>query len=968
MPNSRSSTPRIPLSTYRLQFNSNFTFRDATALLPYLQRLGITDIYASPLLQSRHGSNHGYDATDPTRLDSDLGSEEQFAAFRVGLQRHGFGLLLDIVPNHMAASEENPWWMDVLENGPGSVYAAYFDIDWHPPSKLLDGKILLPVLGRPYGEVLESQELQIIFRHGAFLLRYFESSFPLTPKSYRRILKHREHALEDRLGADSPSFQEFLGIVSGLDALPERESLSIDAAGERRRQIDALKERLRKLYETQPQFQRFVNNNLKLFNGQRGNAASFRLLDRLLALQAYVLAYWQNADQLINYRRFFTITDLVGLRVEDPVVFDATHHAIFRLVESGAVTGFRIDHVDGLRDPVGYLRRLQESAVKTPATQFKKQKPRAIYVVVEKILSGSEQLPAEWPVQGTTGYEYLNAANRLFVYPQGSAEIAKIYRRFLARPIEYEDVLYHKKKQAMATLLAPEMRYLGRQLTILAEQDRYARDLPRTELEQSLTEVAACFPVYRTYVRALQVSAETRRDVESAIARARRHRPHFNPACFDFVRDVLLLNDSSHLFPEQREQRLAFVMRWQQFTGPIVAKGLEDAALYVYGPLLSLNEVGGDPVPSSLPTAEFSAFIKTRHRHWPHSFNATATHDTKRGEDVRARINVLSEVPATWAMHLNAWARWNAAKKRIVDGQSAPDRNEEYFLYQTLVGAWPLEESEMASFAERIQAYVIKANREAMVHTRWTLPNVGHEEALTSFVAAILRPTDDNLFLRDFLTFQRKISYYGMRNSLSQLLLKIAGPGVPDFYQGCELWDLRLVDPDNRGPVDFEKRAELLDKIEAQSRDEVSRFARELASHWQDGRVKLYLKWKALNFRRQHPRLFSEGRFLPLEVEGSRKNNVFAFARWKGNAWAIAVVPRYLADSRAPAMRQQAKTYWGDTRLALPPRAPSRWANILTDDAVEAEQCRRPALRLDALLIDFPVAFLYGARRSEAPS
>ena len=678
MANSRSAAPRIPLSTYRLQFNGNFTFRDATGVLPYLQRLGVSDLYASPLLQSRRGSNHGYDTTDPTRLDADLGSEEQFETFRAELQSRGVGLVLDIVPNHMAASDENPWWMDVLENGPGSIHAAYFDIDWHPPSKLLDGKILLPVLGKPYAEVLEDQELQIIFRHGAFLLRYFESLFPLTPKSYRRILKHREHALEDRLGADSPAFQEYLGIVSGLDALPERESLSIDAAGERRRQTNALRERLLQLCETQPGFRRFVDGNLKLFNGKRGNAGSFRLLDRLLALQAYVLAYWQNANQLINYRRFFTITDLVGLRVEDPVVFDATHNLILRLVQSGAVAGLRVDHIDGLRDPVGYLRRLQESAGKTSAPEPRKQLPRAIFVVVEKILSGSEQLAAEWPVHGTTGYEYLNAASRLFVSPQGAAEITKIYSRFLAKPLDYDEVLYQKKKQVMSTLLAPEVRYLGRLLGVLAEQDRYARDLPRTELERSLAEVAACFPVYRTYVRALQANAETKRYVDRAIANARARQPHFNPACFDFVRDVLLLNDAAHLFPEQREQRLAFVMRWQQFTGPIIAKGLEDTALYVYCPLLSLNEVGGDPVPSALSPADFSAFIKNRQRRWPHSLNATSTHDTKRGEDVRARVNVLSEVPTEWARHLSAWARWNAAKKRIVDGQPAPDRNEEY--------------------------------------------------------------------------------------------------------------------------------------------------------------------------------------------------------------------------------------------------------------------------------------------------
>jgi (1->4)-alpha-D-glucan 1-alpha-D-glucosylmutase len=948
---------RIPLTAYRLQFNSNFTFRDAIETLNYLERLGVTDVYASPLLQSRRGSGHGYDVTDPTRIDSDLGSDEQFEVFQTELQKRGMGLLLDIVPNHMAASDENPWWMDVLENGPGSAYAAYFDIDWHSPTSALGNKILLPFLGNLYGDTLNNQEMRIIFRHGSFLVQYVDTLFPLAPKSYRRILKHREHALENMLGSNSSGFQEYLGIVAGLDALPDKESLTIDAVGERRRQVEAIKERLLQLYDTHAEFQRFLAENLRIFNGKRNNVGSFRLLDRLLSLQSYVLAYWQNVNQVINYRRFFTITDLVGVRVEDPMVFESTHSVVFRLIERGTVTGLRIDHVDGLRDPFGYLRRLQERASGTRM----KGNSRDLYILVEKIVSGSEKLPEEWPIQGTTGYEYLNAVNRLFVHPQGARAIEQIYFRFLGKRLEYEDVLYQKKKQVMSTLLAPEMRYLGRQLGILAEQDRYARDLPRAEIEQALAETTAHFPVYRTYIRSMEPTHEAKRYIESAVDHARARRPHFNPSCFEFVRDVLLLRDAGHLFSEQREARLAFVMRWQQFTGTIVAKGLEDTVLYVYCPLISLNEVGGDPRPSAAPPFGFNDFVRNRQRRWPYSFNSTSTHDTKRGEDVRARINVLSEIPAEWKRRVNAWARWNVGKKSVVDGHMAPDRNEEVFLYQTLVGAWPLEGNNIPAFRKRMQSYFIKATREAMVHTRWTLPNIPQEQTLTDFVAAILKPRKDNRFLDDFLKFQRKIAYYGMLNSLAQVLLKITSPGIPDFYQGCELWDLRLVDPDNRGPVDFKKRATLLDEIKKQSQDDTLGFSQNLVENWHDGRVKLYLIWKVLNFRRQHRRLFLDGQFLPIHSSGKRKENVFAYARRKGNSCVVIAVPRWMAQSSASTSLTRRQEYWRDSNVLLPEDAPDRWLNVLTGETMSTRYLNRhPVLCLESVFAHFPVAFLRG--------
>ncbi|MGA7626727.1 MAG: malto-oligosyltrehalose synthase [Candidatus Acidiferrales bacterium] len=946
----------IPLSCYRLQFSKSFTFRDACNILDYFVKLGITDIYASPLLQSRSGSGHGYDATDPTRIDSDLGSERQFEAFQADLKKHHLGLLLDIVPNHMAASAETPWWMDVLENGPASAYSSYFDVDWHPPSRMFDNKILLPVLGSVYADALENQELELIFRDGSFYIKNFDSLFPLAPKSYPLVLTHRQHDLERTLHSGSTAFQEYLGIIATLSEIPPREYLPGEEAGRRRLQVEAVKERLRKLYDSQPGFKSFLDSNIKIFNGKREDQASFQLLDQLLSEQAYVLSYWQNVNAEINYRRFFSITDLVGMRVEDPVVFDATHSIIFNLIERGAVTGLRIDHIDGLKDPLAYLRRVQGRASREPGKDATSQ----FYVIVEKILSGAEQLPSDWPAQGTTGYEYLNAVNRLFLHLEGGRAIEQIYLQFVKNRTPYQELLYEKKKLVMATLLAVEMRYLGRQLGILAEHDRYARDIPRTEVAQAIIEVTACLSVYRTYIREMNVSPEAKKYIESAVADARKRKPQIRRACFDFVRNVLLLEGGSKLFAQQREERLAFVMRWQQFTGPIVAKGLEDTALYVYCPLASLNEVGGDARPSAPSPFEFTRFIRDRQRRWPYGLNATTTHDTKRGEDVRARINVLSEIPDEWARHLNAWARWNASKKKNIDGQSVPDRNEEIFLYETLLGAWPLRSDEMPSFEKRMKEYVIKATREAMVHTRWTRPNTKHENRLTEFVAVILKPGKSNRFLAGFSQFQQKIAYFGMLNGLAQVLLKLTSPGVPDLYQGCELWDLRLVDPDNRGPVDFDLRNRLLEEIENTMEESTDgEFNKQLLHNWQDGRAKLFLTWKVLNLRRQHRSLFLDGLFHPLEVAGKRSKNLLAYARQQEKQWVLTVVPRLLAHSGAPTTWDQMADFWRDTKILLPAKSPGNWQNALSGESVETGRDRRGSwLQAQDMLKNFPVSCL----------
>lgn len=944
---------RIPTATYRLQLNKDFRLADAGRILDYLKKLGISDVYVSPILSSRKGSGHGYDVTDPTRLNPELGTEEGFETFQNELHQRGMGLLFDIVPNHMAASMENAWWMDVLENGPESAYAAYFDIDWHPASRSLDGKILLPVLGRPFGEVLDSGELKLIYQDGRFYFQYFDSLFPVAPRSYHGILNRRIRRLKESPGEDSTSYQEYAGILASFSNLANADRRSGETAADRRLRFEGARDRLWTLVRTNTGIAAFLEENLRELNGKPDDAASLSDLQRLLQDQNYKLVYWRNINESINYRRFFTIADLVGVRVEDPVVFEAMHGHLLRLISRGPFTGLRIDHIDGLRDPFAYLTKLQERLTSPEAPGSSSS-----YLLVEKILARHEFLPADWPVAGTTGYDYLNQANGIQVNPEGAARIEQIYSAFVGGRQNFADVLYEKKKLVMSTLLGVEMRSLGRQIAELATQDRYARELPRQQLIDALTEVTACLPVYRAYIRNMEIPEHARKYIGEALDAAPGRAPHLDPACFDFVREVLLLENRPHVLPDQREARLNFVMRWQQLTVPIVAKGMEDTALYVYHPLLSLNEVGGDPEPSKAGTREeFFSFLEARRQNWPHTMNATATHDTKRSEGVRARINVLSEMPDEWQAHLELWAKLNARHKEDVDRRPVPYPTEEYFLYQTLLGVWPLDRDPCESLVARVQAYLVKATREAMVHTRWTRPNQKHEDALQRFVARILSPEAED-FLNDFRPFQRQIAYYGMVNSLAQLLLKITSPGVPDFYQGSELWDLRLVDPDNRGPVDFDGRISKLALIEQKQTTDPQNLIPDLVSRWHTGCIKLFLMQKAIRFRSQNAALFEEGDFAPLEAAGERSQNIVSFMRRRQGSQVLIAVPRWLSQlSETSSPRQEAD--WKDTLLLLPSGSPSNWTSVITgEDLAASDQAGKKALRAGSMFQNFPVALL----------
>ena len=940
----------VPSSTYRIQLNQGFRFSDALRILDYLHDLGITDLYLSPVLASRKGSNHGYDVIDPTRVDPELGSEEEFTLLQTELQNRGMGLLLDIVPNHMAASAENPWWMDLLENGSQSAFAAYFDVDWNSSAPGLHGRILLPTLGRPFGEALESGELKLVYNDGRFFIQYFELLFPVSPRSYYSILNQGVRTLKEALGEENAAYQEYSGILASTLELA-RGDRRVENAAERRMRFESARDRLRSLANASAEVARLLKENIAEINGREGDPASFGRMQRLLAEQNYKLAFWQNLNETINYRRFFTIADLVGVRVEDPIVFEATHGYILRLVARNPAAGLRIDHIDGLRDPLGYLNRLQE---RLATDETKSESPS--YVIVEKILAPGEDLPEDWPVSGTTGYDYTNQANGVFVHPDGLRQIEEIYSQFIGRRQDFADVLYQKKKLVMSTLLGVEMRTLGRYLAEIAALDRYARELDRGRLMEALVEVTACMSVYRTYTRNMDLRPQEMQYIEEAVGQARVRASHLSPGYFNFVREVLLLLNPPHVLPDQREMRLAFVTRWQQLTGPIVAKGFEDTALYVYHPLLSQNEVGGNPRADAVPRREdFYKFLEARQQKWPGTLDATSTHDTKRSEDVRARLNVLSEMPDEWEQHLKRWWALNSKHKVNIAGQVTPENNEEYFFYQTLLGVWPLDQEAFPNLLQRVQEHLLKATREAMVHTRWTRPNQQHEDALQNFAARVLS-AENREFLEDFKEFQEKVAYYGMLNGLSQTLLKIASPGVADIYQGSELWDLRLVDPDNRGQIDFARRAAALKGIMSAEAAAAGRPLRDLVAHWQDGRIKMHLISKALGFRRAHPDLFHEAEFVPLQTAGCHAPNVIAFIRKGARGSVLVAIPRWLSQIR----RTNQQFDWCDTRLILPAGSAMAWTDILAGDSVAAQNRDGEAsVSMNDLFRDFPVAFLH---------
>ena len=972
-------TARVPAATYRLQLGANLTFRDVRDLVPYLAELGITDCYLSPILEPCVPDSHGYDVADHGRLSAGLGGEAGYLALSEALRERGMGQLVDVVPNHMGISRgRNAWWQDVLENGAASRFSSFFDIDWEPLKPELRNRVLLPILEDHYGRVLESQGLRLQYEDGAFLIRYRDAVLPVSPCSYPQILTCRLAELEGMLGRDDPRLRELRDIAAAAERLPARTETEPERQAARAREKEIVKRRLDTLTREAPAVKGFVEETLWLFNGVPGQPESFDRLDALLGAQAYRVAYWGVAGDEINYRRFFDVNDLVAIRMEDPAVFEAAHGLLLRLIHEGRITGLRIDHPDGLYAPARYLSALQERAGREPSdARDAPPAPLPLYVVVEKVLLPGESLPDHWPVHGTTGYEFLNALNGLFVDPKGARALEQTYERFTGLTADFADVVHEAKRLVTDTTMGSELNVLGRRLGRLAEQRRESRDFTGRSLTEGLREVVACFPVYRTYVGddGQEASDRDRAHVAAAVSAAKRRSPTTNPSVFDFIGDLLC-----------RTGELDFVRRFQQLTGPVTAKGVEDTAFYRYHRLLSLNEVGGAPDRLGTSVAEFHRLNAERLARWPHSLSASSTHDTKRSEDVRARINVLSEIPLEWRAHVRTWHRLNRRHRSLVDGRPAPDPNEEYFLYQTLVGAWPMEpvsDAEHAAFTERIQQYMFKALREAKVHASWVNPNPAYDAAVKRFVAAILdrseppqpRPSrlrrllgaivadsGENPFLAAFRGFQQRIATAGIYGSLAQTLLKLVLPGVPDLYQGTEVWDLSLVDPDNRRPVDYARLrtdlAAIRQRLAAPDTD-LGELARTLLDTRADGRIKLYVTHRVLDCRRQRPELFAEGAYVPLEARGQRREHVVGLGRERGLDSVIVVVPRFLARLHLtdPPV---GPSLWSGTWLDLPEGWASRpYRNVLTGEHVAvASREGRAGLPLEAALAIFPVALL----------
>lgn len=917
---------RIPVATYRLQFTPDFRFEHAQQIIGYLRELGVSDIYASPVFHARPGSTHGYDVLNPNAFNPELGGSGKFEVLAAEVRKRGMGWLQDIVPNHMAFDHGNPYLVDVLENGTSSRHYRFFDITWDHFYDILRDRLLAPFLGAFYGEALENGQLRLAYDAEGFAVHYYTLRFPLKIESYLRLLVPCVDALRGKMGEDSPDYIQLLGVMYVL------ETLRTDPGDDRYNQIKFIKNALWNLYRKNKEIRAAVDGEIALYNGKQGDLQSFIPLDTLLSEQNFRLSFWKMASEEINYRRFFSINDLISLHAEREEVFTETHQMSLRLAAEGVFTGLRVDHIDGLCDPAGYLNRMRE-------------KLGEFYIVVEKILEAEEPLP-HWPIQGTTGYEFMNWIGGVFCRKENQRAFSRIYSSFTGIDADYDELVYEKKKLIVERYMMGDINNLAHLLKNIASRHRYGIDITMYSLRRSLIEIMAFYPVYRGYFRPGENREIDRRHVRKAIHMAQAKNPGLANE-FRYLQRILLLEVEDFLPEEEREQWLHFVMRFQQFTGPLMAKGFEDTLLYVYNRLLSLNEVGGSPERFGFTPGEFHAFMARRREEWPHALSASATHDTKRGEDMRARLHVLSELPQEWGRHLKSWSRLNRGKKGRVGRHKMPSANDEYFLYQTLLGTWPFGDFDREVYLARIKEYVVKAVREAKVYTGWIKPDQEYEGTYLDFVEKVLA---DEAFLAEFLPFQRRVAHYGVVNSLAQTLVKIAAPGVPDIYQGTEMWDFSLVDPDNRRPVDYGFRHQALRELRERGEKSLVALLPELLAGPGDGRVKLFLVWRALEARRRSLPLFEEGEYLPLAAEGEKRDHVLAFARRCEGGCAVAVVPRLCTGVVAEGEMPLGDA-WGDTVLPLPKGGP--WCDAIAGGTVCGDR-----LPVGEILKRFPVALL----------
>jgi len=940
-----------PCATYRLQFNRAFTFNDATDIVAYLHLLGISHVYASPFLKARTGSMHGYNIVDHNTLNPEIGSKTDFKRYIAQLHRYDMGQILDIVPNHMGVGgDDNTWWLDVLENGESSIYATYFDIDWHPANPDLHNKLLLPFLGDHYGSVLENGELKLEFdnKKGAFSVRYYEHLFPIDPRTYPQVLGLQLDKLTQLDIHSQRLFEALTVLIAACKSIPRRNEVSQKLRAQRQHAAMACKSHLADICRNYPEALEFIQNNIARFNGDIKQSTSFNRLHYLLEAQAYRLSYWKVATEEINYRRFFDINELAAVCMENEEVFNVTHQLICQMIRLGQINGLRIDHPDGLSDPCAYYHQLQQLIQRETGNRLDKNN---VYfgLWIEKILANFEYLPTDWPVSGTTGYDIAFLLNGVFVRQQSEQQLNRIYSRFTGQNHNFEELLHDRKKLVTHRMLASELSVLANLLNHIAQADRRTRDFTYLSLRDALSEVVACFPIYRTYITATQISEEDIRYVQWAIAQAKKRNLAAVSHIFDFIEHLLTLTHLDKYDVDIRPKIERFVLKFQQYTSPVMAKGLEDTSFYIYNRLTSLNDVGFNTCAFGISVAAFHLANKQRQSNWPQAMVTTSTHDSKRSEDVRARINVLSEIPSEWQRHLSRWGRLNRSKKRLINQGRAPSRNDEYLIYQTLIGAWPLEPHAIFNdtdalnvFHTRIESYILKAIKEAKVHTSWINPNEEYEEATRHFISALFAHPKRNAFLKDFLPFQQHVARFGLFNSLSQTLLKLTIPGIPDIYQGSELWAFSLVDPDNRRPVDYQYRHQVLQTLikTSEACTKLSDFTRQLLAQIDNGQAKLYVTWKILTFRNQHPQLFQDGSYTGLTTYGLKADHICAFARNHEDQTIIVAttrefVPLISEENSLPISRP----VWEDTLIEIPEithPAPQTFRNILTGELLKS--------------------------------
>jgi (1->4)-alpha-D-glucan 1-alpha-D-glucosylmutase len=917
-----------PLATYRLQFHSQFQFEDARKIINYLSDLGISDIYASPIFKAKKDSPHGYDIVDPTEINPQLGGKQGFEDLIKELQPKGLGWIQDIVPNHMAFDSDNRLLMDIVEKGPLSKFYNYFDINWDHPYEHLRGKVLAPFLGDLYGTCLDKNEIKLNFDKDGFNIRFYDFKFPLRIESYAKILSDNLLWLEQNMAHEDELYIQLLEIINSL-----KRFFDVAPPEDRDDQIALIKAHLWKSYTSDSTIKEYIDSSVNAFNGIPGDSHSLDRLDDLLSRQVFRLSFWKVGNEELNYRRFFTINGLVSLRVENKKVFDYTHDFIFQLIKSGAITGLRIDHLDGLYDPLGYLAQLR-------------QRGEEVYIVIEKILDLNENLPPVMPVQGTTGYDFLNEVNGIFIDQQNERVLDKIYSGFTGLYSSYRPLVCEKKKHFMGKYMAGDIDNLAHLLKQILNRNRYGKDMTMYALRRAIVEIMSQFPVYRSYMSEEKTDSDNKIYIKEAVALAQNRNSDLIHE-LEFIGRILLSDFGREINTDEKQEYFHFAQKFQQFSGALMAKGAEDTTFYVYNRFLSLNEVGGDPSILGISIQNFHEFMLQRQKLWPQTMNATSTHDTKRGEDIRARLNVLSEVPREWEKQVRIWNKRNKKYKKMIPGLKvrAPVRNDEYFIYQTLVGSYPFNGEGHELFRERLKQYILKVLREAQVHTGWINPNHNYEEVCLSFIDSILSKNEQNDFLDSFIPFQKKISSLGIYNSLAQVLLKLTCPGTPDFYQGTELWDFSFVDPDNRRPVDYQHRILWLGEIRQQEGNKS--YFQNLVNGKEDGKIKLFLIFKGLQLRKEKPDLFLKGDYIPLTIQGSLERHVIAFARKWNEDWAITVVGRFLNDNLIHGQ-------WAETNLILPQGICKCWKNVLTGEMREIKD----QIPLNDLLKDFPLALL----------